>query len=38
MLAHDIVYNTGLCLNQLIDQFPDYEMEPLTADVAPVCF
>ena len=38
MLAHDIVYNTTLCLEQLIDQFPDYEMKPLTADVAPVCF
>ena len=38
MLAHDIVYNTRLCLNQLIDQFSDYEMLPLTADVTPVCF
>lgn len=38
MLAHDIVYNTRLCLNQLIDQFPDYKMEPLTADVTPICF
>lgn len=38
MLAHDIVYNTGLCLNQLIDQFPEYEMKPLTAEVTPVCF
>ncbi len=38
MLAHDIVYNTTLCLEQLIDQFPEYEMKPLTADVTPVCF
>lgn len=38
MLAHDIVYNTTLCLDRLIDQFPDYQMEPLTADVEPVCF
>lgn len=38
MLAHDVVYNTRLCLNQLIDQFPDYEMEPLTADVTPIQF
>ncbi len=38
MLAHDIVYNTTLCLDQLIDLFPDYVMEPLTADVAPICF
>ena len=38
MLAHDLVYNTRLCLNQLIDQFPDYKMEPLTTDVAPIQF
>lgn len=38
MLAHDIVYNTTLCLERLIEQFPDYRMEPLTSDVAPVCF
>lgn len=38
MLAHDIVYNTRLCLNQLIDQFPEYQMEPLTVDVTPICF
>lgn len=38
MLAHDIVYNTRICLDQLIDQFPDYQMEPLTADVAPIQF
>lgn len=38
MLAHDIVYNTRVCLNRLIDQFPEYQMEPLTADVAPICF
>lgn len=38
MLAHDIVYNTRLCLDDLIDQFPDYQMEPLTPDVAPIQF
>ena len=38
MLAHDIVYNTRVCLNRLIDQFPDYKMEPLTADVTPIQF
>ena len=38
MLAHDIVYNTRLCLDDLIDQFPDYQMEPLTADVVPIQF
>ena len=38
MLAHDIVHNTTLCLEDLIDQFPEYQMEPLTEDVKPVQF
>ncbi len=38
MLAHDIVYNTTLCLEELIDQFPEYEMKPLTGEVAPIQF
>lgn len=38
MLAHDVIYNTTLCLEDLIDQFPEYRMEPLTADVVPICF
>lgn len=38
MLAHDIVYNTTLCLDELIDQFPEYRMEPLTEDVKPIQF
>lgn len=38
MLAHDIVYNTSLCLDGLIDQFPEYQMQPLTPEVAPVQF
>ena len=38
MLAHDIVYNTTLCLEDLIRQFPEYKMEPLTPEVAPVQF
>ena len=38
MLAHDIVYNTTLCLQELIDSFPDYKMEPLTPEVAPIQF
>ena len=38
MLAHDIVYNTTLCLRELIDSFPDYKMEPLTPEVAPIQF
>ncbi|MCM1188579.1 MAG: N-acetylmuramoyl-L-alanine amidase [bacterium] len=38
MLAHDIVYNTTLCLEELIDSFPEYRMEPLTEEVAPIQF
>lgn len=38
MLAHDIVYPTTLCLDDLIDAFPEYRMEPLTADVTPIQF
>ena len=38
MLAHDIVYNTTLCLEDLIEQFPEYQMKPLTSDVAPITF
>lgn len=29
LLAHDTVYNTALCLDRLIEQFPEYKMEVL---------
>ncbi|MDE6169163.1 MAG: N-acetylmuramoyl-L-alanine amidase, partial [Acetatifactor sp.] len=38
MLAHDIQYNTVLCLEALIDQFPEYKMEPLSIEVTPIQF
>lgn len=38
LLAHDIVYNTVLCLEQLIDQFPEYKMEVLSAELEPIQF
>lgn len=38
MLAHDVVYNTTLCLDDLLDQFPEYEMLPLSEDVEPIQF
>ena len=38
MLAHDMVYNTTLCLEDLIDSFPEYKMEPLTEEVTPIRF
>jgi len=38
MLAHDIVYETTQCLDELIDQFPEYRMEALTEDTEPIQF
>lgn len=38
MLAHDVVYDTGICLDKLLDVLPEYEMKPLTEDVAPIQF
>lgn len=38
MLAHDVVYATGMCLDDLLDQMPEYEVKVLTEDVEPVHF
>lgn len=38
MLAHDVVYNTGICLGELLDRLPEYEMRPLTEEVEPIQF
>ena len=38
MLAHDVVYNTTLCLEELLDCFPEYQMLPLTTEVEPIQF
>lgn len=38
MLAHDTVDDTVLCLEDLIDQFPEYQMLPLTEEVEPIQF
>lgn len=38
MLAHDVVYTTGICLNDLLDHFPEYRMEILTPQVEPIQF
>ena len=38
MLAHDIIPNTAQCLEALIDQLPEYQMEPLTPEVEPIQF
>lgn len=38
LLAHDTIYNTSLCIEDIILQFPDYKMEPLTEEVVPIRF
>ncbi len=38
MLAHDVVYNTSLCLEEILRQFPEYQMLPLSEDVEPIHF
>ncbi len=38
MLAHDVVDNTVLCLEELLEQLPEYRMRPLTERIAPVQF
>ena len=38
LLAHDIIHNTVLCLDELLDEFPEYKMEVLTKDVKPIQF
>lgn len=38
MLAHDVIGNTVLCLDELLEQFPEYRMLPLTQDVEPIVF
>lgn len=38
MLAHDVVYNTGICLEDLLDSLPEYEIKLLTEEVEPIQF
>lgn len=38
MLAHDVVYSTGICLEDLLDRLPEYRMEALTEEVKPIQF
>lgn len=38
LLAHDVVYNTGTILEDLLDRFPEYRMQPLSEDVEPIHF
>lgn len=38
LLAHDIVYNTGMCLEELLKELPEYRMEQLTEETEPIRF
>lgn len=38
LLAHDVVGCTTLCLEELLDSLPEYEMKPLSEEVEPICF
>ncbi len=38
LLAHDTIYNTSLCIEDIILQFPEYKMEPLDEEVVPIRF
>ena len=38
LLAHDVVYSTGICLEELLDSLPEYEMKPLSEEVTPIQF
>ena len=33
-----VVYATGICLDELLDELPEYEMKALTEEVEPVHF
>lgn len=38
LLAHDVIYNTTLCIEEIIDRFPEYQMDALTPEVTPIQF
>lgn len=38
MLAHDVVYGTGIVLDDLLDCLPEYEIKPLDISVEPIQF
>lgn len=38
LLAHDVVYDTGTILDELLDSLPEYEIKPLGEDVEPIHF
>lgn len=38
LLAHDTVYNTRLCLEELLDSLPEYNFLPMTDNTIPIQF
>lgn len=38
MLCHDMIYQTNQCLDELIDQFPEYDFQPLSQIIEPIQF
>lgn len=38
LLAHDVVEETGKCLEELLDMLPEYRMKPLDEGVEPIQF
>ena len=38
LLAHDVVYDTGTILEDLLDRLPEYEMHSLSEEVEPIQF
>ncbi len=38
MLCHDMIYQTNQCLDELIDQFPEYDFRPLSQIIEPIQF
>lgn len=38
LLAHDVVYNTRICLGDLLEALPEYNFAPLTEEIVPIRF
>ena len=38
MLAHDVICATGDCLDELLDELPEYEIKALDEQTEPVHF
>ena len=38
MLANDLISETNQCLEEILDQFPEYQMDPLSEEIDPIQF